>query len=436
MYGNKTSGAVLALLLLLSQPLLAGPKIQSWQTANGARVLFVAAPDLPMVDIRVVFDAGSARDGERPGLARLTNVLLTEGAGNWNADQIAERMESVGADLESGSLRDMAWLSLRTLNTERPFNTSVETLTAVLSQPTFPADALERDRQAMLAGLRQEEQSPGALARKRFMRELYGDHPYAIHSGGDQKSLEAISANEIRDFYRRFYVARNAVVALVGALDRDQAADLAEKIVGKLPAGEPAPDLPAVPELKAEREIHQAFPSTQSHILTGQPGMRRDDPDFFPLYVGNHILGGSGLVSQLSDEVREKRGLSYSVYSYFSSMRARGPFVLGAQTQNARVKETLGVMRDTLARFIEHGPTEKELRAARQNITGGFPLEIASNAQIVGQLAMIGFYRLPLDYLDTFVGKVEAVTGEQIRDAFRRRVHPDRMVTVVVGNGQ
>ncbi len=434
MFVKKIIGAVLVLCLLVSPSLWAGPKIQSWQTANGARVLFVAAPDLPMVDIRVVFDAGSARDGQRPGLSRLTNALLTEGAGEWNADQIAERMESVGADLGSGSLRDMAWLSLRTLSAEGSLNTSTDTMTAILTRPTFPADALERDRQAMLAGLRQEEQSPGALARKRFMRELYGEHPYAIHSGGTDDSLKAITADEIRSFYRRFYVARNAVVALVGDLDREQAAALAEKIVGKLPAGEPAPDLPAVQDLKGKQEIQQVFPSTQSHILVGQPGMRRDDPDFFPLSVGNHILGGSGLVSQLSDEVREKRGLSYSVYSYFSPMHARGPFVLGAQTQNAKVKETLRVMRDTLARFIEHGPTEKELQAAKQNITGGFPLEIASNSRIVGQLAMIGFYRLPLDYLDTYVGKVDAVTREQIRDAFQRRVHPDRMVTVVVGN--
>lgn len=434
MCGNKMIATILVLLLLTSQPLLAGPRIQSWQTANGARVLFVAAPDLPMVDIRVVFDAGSARDGERPGLSRLANALLVEGAGEWDADRIAERMESVGADLGSGSLRDMAWLSLRTLNTEQPLNTSVETMAAILSRPTFPADALERDRQAMLAGLRQEEQSPAALAKKRFLQELFGSHPYAIHTGGTRESLAAITRDEIGDFYRRFYVGRNAVVALVGALDRAQAAALAERIVGKLPAGEPAPDLPAVQELKREQEIHQTFPSTQSHILMGQPGMRRDDPDFFSLYVGNHILGGSGLVSQLNDEVREKRGLSYSVYSYFSPMHARGPFVLGAQTQNAKVGEAMRVMRDTLTRFIEHGPTEKELQAAKQNITGGFPLEIASNVQIVGQLAMIGFYRLPPDYLDTFVRKIDAVSGEQIRDAFRRRVHPDRMVTVVVGN--
>ncbi len=176
-----------------------------------------------------------------------------------------------------------------------------------------------------------------------------------------------------------------------------------------------------------------AFPSSQTSVLAGQPGMRRGDPDYFPLYLGNHILGGSGLVSILMDEIREKRGLSYGVSSYFIPMARSGPFLLGLQTRNDQADQARSVMLETLKRFIAEGPTEAQLTSAKKNITGGFPLKIASNANIIQYLAVIGFYGLPLDYLDRFNARIEAVTAEQIRDAFARRVHPERLAIVTVG---
>ncbi len=434
---RKTVTALLLLIgLLLGQAAFAGPKIERWATGNGARVLFVRAPDLPILDVRVVFDAGSARDGSLPGLASLTSGLLSDGAGDWDADQIAERMESVGAEMSVGSARDMAWVTIRTLTEAKPMATAVETLAAVLAHPSFEEDDLERSRKVMQTALRLGEQDPGTVASRAFYKALYGDHPYGIPSDGTRESLAAITRDDVLDFYRTYFVAANAVIAIVGDLDRGQAEALAQQITADLPRGAAAPELPAVGALQAGREIDIGFPSSQSHILMGQPGMRRGDPDYFALYVGNHILGGSGLVSLLSEEVREKRGLSYSVYSYFSPMRREGPFVVGAQTKNAKAEEAIRVMRETLQRFIDQGPTAKELEAAKQNITGGFPLRISSNSKIVEYLAMIGFYNLPLDYLDRFVERIEAVGAEQIHDAFQRRIHPDRFITVVVGNGK
>ncbi|HEY9198412.1 MAG TPA: pitrilysin family protein, partial [Gammaproteobacteria bacterium] len=220
---------------------------------------------------------------------------------------------------------------------------------------------------------------------------------------------------------------------IVGAVDRAAAERLASEAVRALPAGEPAPALPDVADPAHAREQRIAHPSSQTHIQLGQPGMTRDDPDYFPLYVGNYVLGGGGLVSRLSEEVREKRGLSYSVYSYFMPMAERGPFTLGLQTRNDQSAEALTVLRETLAKFVADGPTEKELKAAKDNITGGQALRIDSNRKILEYLAVIGFYQLPLDYLETFNGKVEAVTLEQVRDAFKRRVQPERMLTVLVG---
>lgn len=425
---------LLALPILSWLPTLwAGPQIETWHTANGAKVLFVHAPEIPMLDVRVVFDAGSARDGEKPGLTALTNSLLSEGAGEWNADQIAQRLERVGAELENGALRDMAWVGLRTLVEQPAMDTALETLAAIITQPRFEPEDLERQRQAMQVALRHSQQSPGSVAQKAFYHQVFGAHPYAIDSDGTEESLKALTRDDVRSTYRRYYVGRNAVVAIVGALERPAAEAIAERLAGGLPAGEPAPELPQVAALSAPVLRQVDFPSTQSHIYLGQPGMRRKDPDYFALYVGNHILGGNGLVSQLSEEVREKRGLSYSVYSYFLPMREQGPFMIGAQTKNASADEALQVMREVVQRFIDQGPTEEELLAAKRNITGGFPLRIASNGKILQYLAVIGFYDLPLDYLDRFTDRVDAITAQQVQDAFRRRVDLERLVTIVVG---
>ncbi len=414
----------------------AGPKIQTWETANGAKVLFVEAPELPMVDVRLVFDAGSARDGDKPGLARLTAGLLNEGAGDWNADQLAERLENVGARFGAGSARDMAWVSVRTLTDPKALDTALETVAAIIARPRFEAADFNRVRKAMQIGLRRSEQDPGSVASKAFYARVFKGHPYASHPGGTQESLAAMTREDVVAMHKRYYVARNVIVAMVGALGRDQAEEMAGRLTRDLAEGEHAPPLPPVGLPEKGWSKHIPFPSSQSHILAGQPGMRRGDPDYIPLYLGNHILGGSGLVSLLSEEVREKRGLSYSVYSYFQPMRRKGAFVIGAQTKNAQVHEALEVIWSTLQDFITKGPTQEQLTASKQNITGGFPLRIASNKDIVEYLGLIGFYDLPLDYLDTFVDKINAVTAGQIRDAFQRRVHPEKFITIVVGNGQ
>ena len=431
---NWITAVVCTAAVLGSSLLFAGPKIQSWETPNGAKVLFVAAPELPMMDVRVVFDAGSARDGDKPGLAQLTASLLSEGAGDWDADQLAERMEAVGANFGTGSARDMAWATVRTLTERKALNTALETLSAVIAKPRFESADFNRTREAMQVGLRQSEQNPGAVASKAFFATVFAGHPYASHPGGTQGSLAAMVKGDLVGMHKKYYVARNAVVAIVGAVERKQAEEIAAQVTAGLPKGTHASVLQKVALASKGVTEEIAFPSSQSHIRLGQPGMYRGDPDYFVLYVGNHIFGGSGLVSLLSDEVREKRGLSYSVYSYFNSMRQAGPFVMGAQTKNAQAQEALTVMRKTLQDFIDKGPTEEQLTASKQNITGGFPLRIASNKDIVGYLAMLGFYGLPLDYLDTFVNKINAVTTEQIRDAFQRRLKPDHFSTVVVGS--
>jgi zinc protease len=420
--------------LLSAAAAVAGPEVESWVTERGTKVLFVNAPDLPMVDVRVVFDAGGARDGRLPGLARMTNSLLTEGAGEWDADALALRVEEQGIVLGSGSLRDMAWVSVRSLTEPDVLDIALDTARTVLLEPRFQDEAVARVRQQMQIALRRSLQSPGSVAQRRFYHTLYADHPYASHPGGEEASLAEITVEDIGEFHRRYYVAANAVVAIVGAVDRAQAERIALRLTGDLPTGEKATPVPPAPAVSGG-ELRESFPSSQSHIYVGQTGMARHDPDYIPLYVGNHVLGGSGLVSMLGEEVRNERGLSYSVYSYFSPMRAEGPFLMVAQTKNAQAEEALAVMRETLAAFVADGPDPDELEAAKQNLVGGFPLRIASNSKIVEYLAMMAFYDYPLDWLDILPDKLAAVTVDEVRDAFSRRINPHGGIAVIVGGG-
>ena len=222
---------------------------------------------------------------------------------------------------------------------------------------------------------------------------------------------------------------------MVGDIDRAKAEQLAGYLTAGMAAGEKAAPIPPVPALTSEKKVVLEHPSVQTHILVGQPGMKRGDPDYFPLYVGNHILGGGGMISRLFDEIREKRGLSYSAYSYFSPMREDGPFIAGLQTRTDQAQAALDLLMLNLRQFVEQGPAEEELIASKKNITGGFPLQLDSNRDILNYIAVIGYYGLPMDYLETFTANVEAVTVEKIKDAFRRRLAPDRLAIVMVGPG-
>lgn len=424
---------VLLSLLVVSNISFAGPKIEQWQTKNGAKVFYVNAPQLPIVDLRIVFDAGSARDADKPGLAALTNSLLDEGTGALNADQVAEQFEGIGAQFGGSSLRDMAVVSIRSLSDKVILDKAIDLFSNVVAKPTFPEASFERNRKAMLVGLKVAKQRPNSIASKTYYKQLYGDHPYAIDGSGTEESLTVMARQDVMDYHKRYYVANNAMVAIVGAVSRADAEKLAERVTSGLVAGEAAPKLAKVKPLAAAITKRIKHKSQQTHILVGQPGMHRGDPDYITLYVGNHVLGGSGLVSRLSDQVREQRGLAYSAYSYFSPMREDGPFTMGLQTKNSQADEALALLNNIIKDYVDNGPTEEELKRSKQNITGGFALRVDSNKKIIGYIAMIGFYGLPLDYLDTFNESVEAVTVDKIKDAFKRRIHPDKLVTVMVG---
>jgi zinc protease len=428
--------SALALATQAAQPASATLKIEHWKTEGGIRIYFARAPQLPIVDMRLVFDAGSARDGKLPGLARATAALLDEGSGSWDADDIAIRFEDVGAQYDSNVERDQASMSLRSLSDSSSLEPALETFIKVVTAPSFPQSAFTRIKKQMLVGLREEAQSPETIADKAFYRAVYRDHPFASPMSGTEDSVRAIEPQDVRAFHERFFVTGNAVLALVGDLTRAQAEAIAARIDKAMPQGKAPPPLPAVEPLEQARTINIPFPSEQAHVFIGQTGIPRGDPNYFPLYVGNHVLGGSGFTSRLVKEVRVQRGLSYSVYSYFLPELVAGPFVIGLQTRIDQAAEAAQVARDTVGSFVQDGPTQQELALAISNITGGFPLRIDSNQDILEYTATIGYYRLPLDYLDTFNDKVKAVGRAKIRAAFRDQLAVQRMVQVIVGGEQ
>lgn len=426
--------AMSLLAVLLATPVQAALDIENWTSDDGLDVYLVQSRTLPMVDLQLTFDAGSARDGEHPGLASLTSNLLSEGAAGLDADELARRFEDVGARFSTGSGRDSASVSLRSLNDPETLSPAVEALTLAVSEPSFPEASVERERRRMLLSLRNSRRNPGSVAREAFWEALYGDHPYARNPGGTEESLEAIGRTELDAFFEQYYVLENATLAIVGDVSRAEAEAIADHLGGSLRRGDaPEPMPQPEPTERAGETIHIPFATAQSHVMMGQIGYARSDEDHFALYVGNHLLGGSGLSSRLVDEMREERGLSYSVGSLFQPMTQPGPFLVSTQIRSDRTEEALSVLRETLTSLREDGPSEEERDRSVRNITGGFPLQFDSNRSMLAYVGVIGFHGLPLDYLDAFPARVEAVGVDDIRDALQRRLAPDEFVTIIVG---
>ncbi len=432
---KKIQILILVISSLVAFNSYAAVKIQQWQTSAGAEVYFVENHDLPIVDLSVNFAAGSARDSaEKSGLAGITRYLMALGAAGMSDEVIANKMADIGAILGGDFDVDRAAFKLRTLSSPREQSQALEIFTKVLQKPDFPEAVLSREKARIISGLQESATRPESMSSKAFMTAMYGKHPYALDDSGEVETVSNIKRNDLLDFYNKHYGAKGAVIAVIGDLTRDQANTIAENISNGMPKTADVGPIAKVEYPTAPVELRIAHPASQSHILLGYPGIKRGDPDLFALYVGNYILGGGGFVSRLTEEVREKRGLVYSVYSYFMPMAELGPFQIGLQTKKDQANAALKLVHQTLDKFLKNGVTEKELIAAKANIIGGFPMRIDSNGKILDYLSVIGFYKLPLNYLDEYNKKVASVTTAQIKEAFNRRLKPENFVTVIVGD--
>ncbi len=419
-------------LVLFSLPALAGVQIETWQTSNGAKVLFVESKQLPMLDVEIAFDAGSARDGDRWGLASMTSGLIGTATSQLNEDQISQGFNEIGAQTGSSVNRDSASVSLRTLTRQPIMDKALALFAATLSDAEFDRSVYEREMKRAKIALQQRSVKPQVIANDKLWETLYQGHPYGHPVSGTIESIKMFKLDDLKAFYERYYVAANATIAMVGNISREKAEKIAEQLVQGLDKGQ-KPDALPQPKTVESQDIQIKFDSTQTYYSLTQLGVERGNSDYIPLFVGNHILGGSGFGSLLMEEVREKRGLVYSVYSYFAPKRVAGPFLIGLSTKNASAYEADQVVKETLDAFMD-GFSQEKLDAIKENLIGGFPLRIDSNGKILGYLSMIGFYGLPLDYLDWFPKEVEKVSKQDVLKAWQKHIQPDNMVKIMVGN--
>lgn len=441
--------SIVAISLVCLHSAIAGIAIEHWIQPSGAQVFLVQSHAIPMVDVQLDFDAGSRRDpAGQAGLASATasmsgmGVLANPARGEPALDEnaLGEAWADLGASFGGHASSDRMSFALRSLTYPDLLPKAVQLAARQLAAPAFPADIWQRERETMSAAIKEANTRPATLAQRAFDQAVYGAHPYGYDSTED--SLRRIEVAHMADLYRQMIQPCRAKVTLVGALTRAQADSVVAQLLAGLegsqtsPAASRCPALPAVAEvapLTQASELRIAFDSAQAHVLLGQPGYKRNDPDFFALLVGNYILGGGGFVSRLTNEVREKRGLSYSVYSYFAPGLHAGAFTLGLQTRPDQADQALQVSREVLARFVADGPTEAELQDAKDNLIGGFALRLDSNRKLLDNVANIAWNNLPLDYLDNWTQRVQNITVADIKAAFQRKLQPDRMVTVVLG---
>lgn len=415
--------------------------IEKLDSYNGAKAYLVQTKTLPMVDIEVSIDAGDRYDPiGKSGLADMTAALMNYGArgseGALNEAQIADEIADLGANIGLSVGGERATLRIRSLSRKDLRDRAVRLVAAMLSAPTYDPKIVEREKQRTITNLLEAETKPEYVLERRFKKSVYGDYPLAYSPSA--KSIATVNAVDLKQFHKQFYRGDRMIVSIVGDVDRAQANEIVRTLLQKVPEAGPAiakiPGLPrSAVEPLAQREVQIPFDSQQAHIAMGMTAVTRSNPDYFPLLVGNYILGGGGFVSRLMAEVREKRGLAYSVSSYFAPGKDAGIFQAGLQTKNDQAALALEVMSSTIAKFIADGPTPSELVAAKSNLMNGYPLRIDNNRKLLDNVSSIAWNDLPLDTMDIWTKQVEAVSLEQVTNAFQKYLAMDRMQIVVLG---
>ena len=437
------AGVMAAYGLFGTQNALAALPIQHWTQPSGAQVFLVESPSIPMVDVQIDFDAGGRRDpAAQAGLASMTagqasaGVRAVGGLPALDENALGEAWADLGASFGASAGGDRMSFTLRSLTDPALLPRAVQLAARQLGEPAFEAAIWERDRQRVSASLKEANTRPGTVAGRTFSQAVYGSHPYGFQT--TPESLARISVADMQALYARSILPCRAKVSVVGAVGRDQANTLVQQLLARLPQTPcaqlaPLPVVAEVQPLTRASDQRIPFEAAQAQVYIGQPGFKRNDPDFFPLIVGNYILGGGGFVSRLTTEVRERRGLTYGVSSDFSPGLHAGAFAVGLQTRPDQANEAVQVVRKVVADFVAAGPTEVELEAAKSNLIGGFALRIDSNRKLLGNVANIAWNGLPLNYLDTWTQQVARVSTADIRRAFARVLQPEVMATVVVG---
>jgi zinc protease len=437
----KQAGIALALILGVITSAHAILPIEKLDSFKSAQAYLVQTKALPMVDIEISIDAGDRYDPvAKSGLATVVGQLMNYGAksekGFLSEAQIADELADLGANLGVSVSGERAIMRIRTLSRKDLRDRAVQLASAMLSAPTYDAKILAREKQRMTTALLESETKPESVLDRRFRKSVYGNYPLA--NSPTVQSIANISATDLQQFHKQFYRGDRMIVSIVGDVSKAEAAEIVQGLLQRVPQSGPAiaklPEFERSPvEPLSQREVAIPFDSQQAHIAMGMTAVTRSNPDYFPLLVGNYVLGGGGFVSRLMSEVREKRGLAYSVFSYFAPGKDAGIFQAGLQTKNDQATLALDVLSTTIAQFIANGPTQSELDAAKANLVNGYPLRIDNNRKLLDNVSSIVWNNLPLDTMEVWARQVEAVSLEQVKAAFQKYLAMDRMKIVVLG---
>jgi zinc protease len=419
----------------------ASAKINHWVHSSGALVYLVEARTIPMIDLQIDWHAGSVNDPKsKLGLAAMTASMIDKGSmfnGRLISEaEVSDNLADLGADLSFNAGAERASMRLRTLSDEKKIMAAIELASSVIKNPVFDFKILKREQERTVSAIKEADLKPETKLSKEFDRQIYGQHPFA--DSPSIKTIQAIKSEDLKRFYVSRYAAKGSKVTVVGDIGRVEVDQLLDRLMSSIPKeAKEQQQVPDVLRFEKSKEsnliIKIPHDAQQAHISMGMPAIARKDPDYFPMLAGNYILGGGGFVSRLVKEVREKRGLAYSVYSYVAPGRQIGPYVAGMQTQKAQAELAVDVMKKTIGDFIADGPTDEELQAAKNNLVNGFPLRIDSNRKILDNVSSIAWNDLPLDTLDQWTNQLRKVTKEQVAAAFKKNLDVNQMVTVVVG---
>ena len=414
------------------ETLAAPAPVRQLVTPAGVEVWHVESPLVPLVALAFAFEGGAAQDpSNKPGVAQMLARLLDEGAGPYDSDAFQEELAARAVELTFHAGPDSLGGQLKTL--VKHADEAFELLRLALAEPRLDADAIERVRAQTIAGLRYQANDPGSVATKRFFAEAFPGHPYGRPTSGTVESVAAVARDDLVRLHGVTATRARVKVAAVGAIGADRLAELIDLAFGGLPEPEPLGPVPPTAITSLGERVVVDLDVPQSVIRFGLNGVTWRDPDFIPAYVLNHILGGGAFTSRLFQEVREKRGLAYSVGTSLVSYRS-GAMLWGyTATKNERVPEALDVIAAEMARLKEEGPTDDELQKAKDYLTGSYALSFDTSTKIAHQLAQIAFEGLGLDYIARRNALVSAVTQDDLRRAAARTLDDGRMLVVVAG---
>jgi zinc protease len=407
-------------------------KIEKLVTPAGIELWFVRDDTLPIISLNFAFDGGASQDpADRAGLAYVTAAMLDEGAGELNAKTFQERLERRAISLSYSADRDTFRGSVRVLSEHR--EEAFELLRLSLNAPRFDQEAIDRIRASILAAYKRALTNPDEIASLRWFENAFPNHPYGRPVKGDEKSVAGIERSMLFEYVKKNLARSNLKIAVVGSIESGELMRLIDQAFAKLPAKADLASIPdAAPQSLGRREVID-LNIPQTTITFGGVGLKRKDPDFMPAFVLNHVLGGGSFSSRLYREVREKRGLAYSVYSYLATLDRSGLFMGGTSTRNDRAAEALQIIEQEIVRIAKEGPTAEELAQAKSYLTGSYLLHFDTSAKVASQMLEIQLEELGIDYFARRNNMVNAVTAEDVRRAAKRFLTDSKLLVIMVG---